>query len=69
MIKKSISLLIAIALILSFNLIILEPAKALGNSPLTGLLTLKTMAKEATPYQEAVSNNKPTLFISFSFIF
>lgn len=61
MIKKSISLLIAIALILSCNLMVSRPAKAIGNSPLTGLVTLKAMAKEAMPYDIAIANDKPTL--------
>ena len=61
MIKKSISFLFAIAIVLSFNLMISFSAEALGNSPLTGLVTLKAMAKEAVPYDNAIANNKPTL--------
>lgn len=77
MIKKSISCLIAIsfrarqslttkwrcaiALFLSLNLMFTLPAQALGNSPLNGLITLKAMAKESIPYQDAIANSKPTL--------
>ena len=61
MIKKSISYLIAIALILSLNLVVSFPAMALGNSPLSGLITLKALAKEAIPYENAIANGKPTL--------
>ena len=61
MIRKSISFLITITLLLSLNLVFTFPAKALGNSPLSGLITLKAMAKEAIPYDKAIANNKPTL--------
>ncbi|MDJ0648143.1 MAG: thioredoxin domain-containing protein [Xenococcaceae cyanobacterium MO_188.B19] len=61
MIQKSISLLITIALVLSFNLMFPLSAQAMGNSPLKGLVTLKAMAKEAIPYDMAIANDKPTL--------
>ena len=46
---------------LAINLLISSPAMALGGSPLSGLVTLKNLAKNATPYEEAISNGKPTL--------
>ncbi|MDJ0534181.1 MAG: thioredoxin domain-containing protein [Xenococcaceae cyanobacterium MO_207.B15] len=61
MIKKSISYLIAIALILSLNLGFSSPAMAFGNSPLSGLITLKALAKDAVPYEDAIANKQPTL--------
>lgn len=45
----------------AFNLVISSPAMAFGGSPLSGLITLKNLAKNATPYEEAVANGKPTL--------
>lgn len=46
---------------LAINLVISTPAMALGGSPLSGLITLRNLAKNATPYEEAVKNGKPTL--------
>ena len=45
----------------ALNLVISSPAMAFGGSPLSGLITLKNLAKNATPYEEAVANGKPTL--------
>ena len=36
-------------------------ASVVSMTPLSGLVTLKTMAAEATPYEVALSNQKPTL--------
>ena len=57
--KLSISLVVMVSL--AINLLISSPAMALGSSPLSGLITLKNLAKNATPYEEAISNGKPTL--------
>ena len=46
---------------LAISLLIPSPAMALGGSPLSGLITLKNLAKNATPYEEAISNGKPTV--------
>lgn len=51
----------AIIFCLAINLVISTPAIALGSSPLSGLITLRSLAKGATPYEEAVKNGKPTL--------
>ena len=61
MIKKSISFLIAIAIMVTLNLSFPTPAAALGQSPLSGLITLKALAEEAIPYEIAIANGKPTL--------
>ena len=54
---------IALTVISSFaiSIVVSPPALALGSSPLSGLITLKNLAKDATPYEEAVANGKPTL--------
>ena len=54
---------ITVVIVFSFavNLVISTPAIALGGSPLSGLITLKNLAKNATPYSEAIKNGKPTL--------
>lgn len=46
---------------LLINLLVTPSAIALGTSPLSGLITLKNLAKSSTPYQEAIANGKPTL--------
>ena len=55
-----------VCLILIFNFSLASNAFALGinNSSLNGLINLKQMAKEATPYQIAVNDNKP-IFLEF----
>lgn len=57
--KFLLSLVVTVSLAL--NLMVSAPAVALGGSPLSGLITLKNLAKNATPYEEAVANGKPTL--------
>jgi len=57
--KKLLALVIACGLLI--NLAIVPSAIALGTSPLSGLVTLKNLAKNSTPYQEAIANGKPTL--------
>ena len=56
-------LLLSLTLVLSFAIsgLVSSPALALGGSPLSGLITLKNLAKNATPYEEAIANDKPTL--------
>jgi thiol:disulfide interchange protein len=56
-------LLIAGAMTLSivFCWPIYPAAMALDASPLSGLITLKNLAKSATPYEDAIANSKPTL--------
>ncbi len=61
MIKKSISCLIAIAIIFTINISFPNPALAFGQSPLSGLITLKALAEDAVPYPTAIANGKPTL--------
>ncbi len=61
MIKKSISFLIAVAIIFTVNISFPNPALAFGQSPLSGLITLKALAEDAVPYQAAIANGKPTL--------
>ncbi len=61
MIKKSISFLVAIAVILVLNLSLPNPALAFGQSPLSGLITLKALAEDSIPYGTAIANGKPTL--------
>ena len=61
MIKKSISFIVAIAIILTLNISFPHPALAFGQSPLSGLITLKALAEDAIPYQTAIANGKPTL--------
>ncbi|MGK7931176.1 MAG: thioredoxin domain-containing protein [Microcystaceae cyanobacterium] len=56
--KSIMILLITCFLTLSFSVL---PARANSSSPLTQLMTLKTMAKTATDYQIAMNNGKPTL--------
>jgi thioredoxin-like negative regulator of GroEL len=51
----------AIALSITLNWSIAPAAMALDASPLSGLITLKNLAKSAIPYQEAIANSKPTL--------
>ena len=51
----------AVVFCLAINGAISTPAIALGSSPLSGLITLRNLAKNATPYEEAVKNGKPTL--------
>ncbi len=58
---KKIFITLTIIFSLTINLVIATPAIALGGSPLSGLITLKNLAKNATPYEEAVKNGKPTL--------
>lgn len=52
---------VAVVVTLALNLFLSSPAMAKVNSPLSGLITLKNLAKSATPYQEAIANGKPTL--------
>ena len=61
MIKKSISFLIAIAISLTINISLPNPALAFGQSPLSGLITLKALAENSIPYPAAIANGKPTL--------
>ena len=61
MIKKSISFLIAIAISLTINISLPNPALAFGQSPLSGLITLKALAENSIPYPTAIANGKPTL--------
>ena len=61
MIKKSISFFAAIAIILTLNLSLPNPALAFGQSPLSGLITLKALAQDSIPYPTAIANGKPTL--------
>ena len=58
---KKFWLSVAVISCLAINLLISSPAMALGGSPLSGLITLKNLAKNATPYEEAIANDKPTL--------
>ncbi|VEP18974.1 Thioredoxin domain-containing protein [Hyella patelloides LEGE 07179] len=58
---KKIFISLAIVFTLAINLLISSPAEALGGSPLSGLIALKNLAKNATPYEDAVTNGKPTL--------
>ena len=58
---KKIFIFLVVICSLAVNLLISSPAMALGGSPLSGLITLKNLAKNATPYEEAVTNGKPTL--------
>lgn len=46
---------------LAISCLIAPPALAFGGSPLSGLVTLRNLAKNATPYTEAIANGKPTL--------
>jgi thioredoxin-like negative regulator of GroEL len=46
---------------LAINCFLSSPAMALDASPLSGLITLKNLAKSAVPYEEAIANGKPTL--------
>ncbi len=47
------------------TLLLTRPAaKTMSMTPLSGLMTLKTLAAEAMPYEEALLNQKPT-FIEF----
>ena len=57
--KFLISLVVILMLAVNFSLS--SSAMALGASPLSGLITLKNLAKNATPYEEAITNGKPTL--------
>ena len=57
--RKLLALVIVCGLLI--NLVIVPGAIALGSSPLSGLVTLKNLAKSSTPYQEAIANGKPTL--------
>ena len=61
MLKKTISFLVAAAIILTLNLSFPNPALAFGQSPLSGLITLKALAQDSIPYPTAIANGKPTL--------
>ncbi len=69
MIKKSISYLtkitqwqlMLIAIILTFNISFASPALAFGQSPISGLITLKALVEDSVPYPTAIANGKPTL--------
>ena len=52
---------LAVTFSITINLLISSPAMALGSSPLSGLISLKNLAQNATPYEEAIANGKPTL--------
>ena len=58
---KKFSIIAAVLLTLTANWLISSPAMALGGSPLSGLITLRHLAQNATPYEEAIANGKPTL--------
>ncbi len=58
---KKILLSLTLVLSLVISGLSSSPALALGGSPLSGLITLKNLAKNATPYEEAIANGKPTL--------
>ena len=58
---KKILLSLTLALSFAISGLVSSPALALGGSPLSGLITLKNLAKNATPYEEAIANSKPTL--------
>lgn len=54
----------AVALVLIFaiaSFVLTRPQSAPAVSGVSGLMTLKTMAQTATPYDEAMTNQKPTL--------
>lgn len=53
---------IAIATALLVTLVITRPAATVASfTPLSGLMTLKSMAAEAVPYGDAIASTKPTL--------
>ena len=54
-------ILIAIAISLTINISLPNPALAFGQSPLSGLITLKALAENSIPYPAAIANGKPTL--------
>lgn len=57
--------LIVILLAVWATLLLTRPAaKTISMTPLSGLMTLKAIAAEAMPYEEAMLNQKPT-FIEF----
>ncbi len=53
--------MIAIAISLTINISLPNPALAFGQSPLSGLITLKALAENSIPYPTAIANGKPTL--------
>lgn len=58
---KKFFITLSVVFSLAINLLLSSPAMALGGSPLSGLITLKNLAKNATPYETAIANDKPTL--------
>lgn len=60
---KKITLLIFTILVISLNIVWTPQVFALNFQPssLTGLATMRKMAKESIAYQEAIDNNKSTL--------
>jgi thioredoxin-like negative regulator of GroEL len=58
---KKVFITFAVVFSLAINLFLSSPAMALGASPLSGLITLKNLAKNAMPYEKAIANGKPTL--------
>lgn len=59
--KKSVSSLVALAIIFALNISFVNPALAFGASSLSGLITLKALAQDSVPYPTAIANGKPTL--------
>lgn len=57
--------LVAILIAVWATLLLTRPAaKTMSMTPLSGLITLKSLAAEAIPYEAALANQKPT-FIEF----
>ncbi|MEM9088229.1 MAG: hypothetical protein AAGC93_05735, partial [Cyanobacteria bacterium P01_F01_bin.53] len=53
--------LVAMLLALWATLLLTRPAAdTLSMTPLSGLMTLKSMAAESMPYETAIANQKPT---------
>ncbi|NEZ63811.1 thiol:disulfide interchange protein [Leptolyngbyaceae cyanobacterium CCMR0082] len=62
---KLVGAMIAILVAILVTLLITRPAATTTSfTPLSGLMTLKTMAAEATPYEVAIASPNPT-FIEF----
>ena len=59
--KTAIFTLVTIVLVIGIFLFNRTDRLALNTNSLTGLATLRSLAKEATPYSEAMTNGKPTL--------
>ena len=58
----AIAAIVAMVLAATTAVVLMRPAATvMGMTPLSGLITLKTVAAEAMPYGVAIANQKPTL--------